>query len=145
MENTIQYQLMNDGVYCYNGQAIKMICDHIDVLSRIRIDIPGAPAQSWLILGFRSRDGEDKQAMVRGSVLGDEHFWSLLGDLLEENFRVTRGFEEQVQRYLQQRFDCIHEFDVNQTLPTNSVYLSTDRTGWGGLYNNFVAGTARRQ
>lgn len=144
MKQSARFKLFNDGVYRLHGHGVSLICGHIDILSRFSVAIPATAPQSWLILGFRSRGGIQKQAMVLDSVLLDEHFWSLLGDLYKEDFPVTRGCEEQVRGFLQDRCHHIHEFELNQTLPVSAVYLSTNRSAWAGLYEDFVGDQSPR-
>jgi hypothetical protein len=134
---TLSYSLTPEGVGMHDGTQEILICDAIDVHSRICIDVPMAIPQHWITLTFSDAEGQEKQVILLDCMLQENRFWSLLGDLYQEDFRVRAGFEQSVRDYLLHRARIIHEFRLSETTPSQAVYLSDDRPGWGALYDNF--------
>lgn len=133
----LNYTPTPDGVFMSDGSQKTLICNFIDVHSRICIDVPMAIPQCWITLSFSDSTGQKKQAIILSCMLDEERFWSLLGDLYQEEFIVHTGFEQSVRDYLLRRVAATHEFRLSETRPTRQVYLSGDRPGWGTLYDNF--------
>lgn len=116
-----------------------MICGPLDIVSRLRINMPSALPQSWMTLTYTNRDDENRQILILDTALDDEHYWALLGDLYQEGFYVNRGFEESVRDYLIYRLQQTHEFGLKHMVPVHSVYLSKNKPGRKSLYESFIS------
>lgn len=127
------------GVHLNNGREEIMICGPIGVVSRIRINMHLASPQTWITLAFTDCDDMQKQILIQDHALDDGHYWALLGDLEQENFHVSRGFEEVVREYLLQTIADTHEFELRHTVPVHFVYLSNNRPGSPSLYESYVS------
>lgn len=127
------------GVHLSNGREEFMICGPLEVVSRIRINMPSTSPQSWMTLAFTDSFDNTKQILIQDNALDDEHYWALLGDLYQENFHITRGFEETVRDYLIQTLAQTHEFELKDTVPVHSVYLSDNKPGRPSLYESYVS------
>lgn len=136
---TTSYRLTSIGVHLTNGDGEIMICGPLDVVSRIRINMPAALPQSWMTLSFQDIADQPKQILIQDSALDDEHYWAMLGDLDQEKFYVHRGYEEFVRDYLRKRLACTPEFELRHTIPVHSVYLGRDRPGRRSLYEELVS------
>lgn len=145
MNKNNRFARRDGGIYVRQGLSSEtLICSMIDVVSRIRINMPMAVPQTWLTLQFSDAEGEIKQALVLSSTVTGEQYWSLLGDLYQEGFVVTRGCEDLVRSWLLQQMEETYEFELCHSMPPNPVYLSSDRVGWGGLYHRFNQDIARQ-
>ena len=141
MLNIDNYFMTPAGVFRHSGMRRIRICDPLDIVARTRINLPMAVPQSWLTLQFDA-NGHSEQALVLSSAIDDEGFWSLLGDLYQEGFSVTQGRESDVQQWLRQRRDDVHEFELCHSMPGPRVHLTHNRQGWDGLYNNYMRSPA---
>lgn len=116
-----------------------MISGPLDIVSRIRINMPAAMPQAWMTLAYRTNDDQDRQILIMDTALDDEHYWALLSDLHHERFYINRGFEESLRNYLLQRLQETHEFELRHTVPVHSVYLANNRPGSRSLYESLVS------
>ncbi|MBU2098553.1 MAG: hypothetical protein KKD00_07305 [Gammaproteobacteria bacterium] len=136
---SMSFRLTDIGVHLSNGKEEIMICGPLEVVSRIRINMPVTSPQSWMTLAFTDLHNNSKQILIQDNALNDEHYWALLGDLYQENFHITRGFEETVRNYLIHSLEHTHEFELRDTVPVHSVYLDNDRPGRKSLYEELVS------
>lgn len=127
------------GIHLSNGRDDIMICGPLEIVSRIRINMPAALPQSWMTLAFTDSYDKPKQILIQDNALDDEHYWALLGDLYQENFHIARGFEEIFRDYLIQTLAQTHEFELKHTIPIHSVYLSDNKPGRPSLYESYVS------
>lgn len=127
------------GVHLSNGTEEIMVCGPLEIVSRIRINMPSASPQSWITLAFTDSFDTPKQILIQDNALNDEHYWALLGDLYQEHFHITRGFEEVVRDYLIETLAQTHEFELKHTIPMHSVYLGSDRPGRKSLYEELIS------
>lgn len=135
----MSFRLTAIGVHLSNGRDEIMVCGPIEVVSRIRINMPTTSPQSWITLAFTDSFDNPKQILIQDHALDDEHYWALLGDLYQENFHITRGFEETLRDYLQQTLAQTREFELRHTVPVHSVYLDSNRPGRKSLYEELVS------
>jgi hypothetical protein len=133
----MSFRLTDVGVHLSNGREEIMICGPLEVVSRIRINMPSALPQSWMTLAFTDSYDRPKQILIQDNALDNEHYWAFLGDLYQENFHINRGFEEVVRDYLLQTLDRTHEFELRHTVPVHSVYLSDNTPGRLSLYESY--------
>lgn len=132
----MSFRLTEIGVHIRNGREEIMICGPLEVVSRIRINMPSTSPQSWMTLAFTDSLDNPKQILIQDNALDDEHYWALLGDLYHENFHINRGFEEMVRDYLILSLVQTHEFELKDTIPIHSVYLSDNKPGRPSLYES---------
>lgn len=137
----MSFRVTDIGVHLSNGRDEIMICGPLAVVSRIRINMPFTSPQSWMTLAFTDALENTRQILIQDNALDDEHYWALLGDLYQENFHITRGFEETVRDYLIHTLAQTHEFELRHTVPIHCVYLGSDRPGRRSLYEELVSTT----
>jgi len=136
---TGHFRLTQFGVNLCSGSEEIMISGPLDIVSRIRINMPAAMPQAWMTLAYRTNDDQDRQILIMDTALDDEHYWALLSDLHHERFYINRGFEESLRNYLLQRLQETHEFELRHTVPVHSVYLANNRPGSRSLYESLVS------
>lgn len=136
---SMSFRATTIGVHLSIGKEEIMVCGPIEVVSRICINMPSASRQSWMTLAFTDSYDNQKQILIQDNALDDAHYWALLGDLYQENFHITRGFEETLREYLIQTLAQTHEFELIHTIPIHSVYLSDNTPGRPSLYESYVS------
>jgi hypothetical protein len=135
----MSFRLTSIGVHLSSGRDEIMVCGPLEIVARIRINMPSASPQSWMTLAFTDSYDRPKQMLIQDNALDDEHYWALIGDLYQENFHITRGFEEVVRGYLSQTLAQTHEFELSHTVPVHTVYLSDNKPGRPSLYETYVS------
>ncbi|MDO8909229.1 MAG: hypothetical protein Q7W55_12120 [Pseudohongiella sp.] len=136
---SMSFRLTAIGVQLKTGRDEIMVCGPLEVVSRIRINMPSALPQSWMTLAFTDSCDRQKQILIQDNALDDAHYWALLGDLYQENFHITRGFEEVVRDYLLHTLAQTHEFELRHTVPVHSVLLSNNTPGRPSLYESYLS------
>jgi hypothetical protein len=140
MQQEFQFKLRESGVYQWHHSRWRLICSPLEIVSCIRLNLPMATPQTWITIRYELADGRSRQALVLRHVIGDDHFWPLLGDLYQDGFLVQRGCEEAVQQYLRQTLEGVYQFELHHSLPNNPIHMSSnDGPAWAGLYRQFVA------
>ncbi|MEC8861068.1 MAG: hypothetical protein VYE29_13840 [Pseudomonadota bacterium] len=140
MQQEFLFELGESGVYQWHHSHWRRLCSPLEIVSCIRLNLPMATPQTWLTIRFELADGSSRQALVLKHVIGGDHFWPLLGDFYQDGFQVHKGCEELVQQYLLQAMENVHQFELNHSLPSSPIHLSSNNgPAWAGLYRQFVA------